>query len=268
MRSGQIKRKALKVLEGNYLEMFFIMATISVIMSAINFRVTSPATNPQDIGRNIQNIVWVGGTITSLTIHVLITGAVNVGVAHYSLDMIKNPKNTNRLNLLGNGFKRNYVNIIVTYLLMIIYLFLWFVLFIIPGIIKTFSYAMVPFILAEDKDISPNDAITKSREIMDGQKARLFLLALSFIGWFLLAAIIGSIPSAILGLDMLRAGLLGTIISGISVAVVMPYLMISVTIFYNDIKEKRFDIDAQYEEESQAEDKEDDFFESFYTQEK
>jgi uncharacterized membrane protein len=59
-------------------------------------------------------------------------------------------------------------------------------LFIIPGIIKSFSYALTPYILKDNPDLKFNSAITKSREMMNGHKLELFTLYLSFIGWYLL----------------------------------------------------------------------------------
>ena len=72
--------------------------------------------------------------------------------------------------------------------LMGLYTLLWTLLFIIPGLIKTYSYAMTPYILAENPGMTATDAITESRRIMDGNKWRLFCLGFSFIGWGLLCA--------------------------------------------------------------------------------
>lgn len=70
-----------------------------------------------------------------------------------------------------------------------LFVWLWSLLLIIPGIIKAFSYSMTFFILAENKGMSVLEAITLSRKMMDGHKMDLFLLFLSFIGWFILTAI-------------------------------------------------------------------------------
>lgn len=81
----------------------------------------------------------------------------------------------------GTGFAQ--------YFLRELYITLWSLLFIIPGIIKSLSYAMTPYILAENPGMSANEAITRSRELMDGYKADLFVLRLTFIGWDILAAL-------------------------------------------------------------------------------
>ena len=62
-------------------------------------------------------------------------------------------------------------------------------LFIIPGIIKSFSYAMTYFIINDHPEYSINQAITESRRMMDGHKMEYFILCLSFIGWFILSCI-------------------------------------------------------------------------------
>ena len=70
-----------------------------------------------------------------------------------------------------------------------LFLFLWGLLFFIPGLIKHYSYRMVPYILADDPEIGAMDAISLSREMMDGHKWNAFVLDLSFFGWALLSAL-------------------------------------------------------------------------------
>ena len=70
-----------------------------------------------------------------------------------------------------------------------IYLFLWSLLFVIPGIIKGYSYSQVYYIANENPGMSVDDIITESREMMDGHKWELFILQVSFIGWGILAAL-------------------------------------------------------------------------------
>ena len=70
-----------------------------------------------------------------------------------------------------------------------VYLFLWSLLFAIPGIIKSYSYRLVPYILADNPDMNSDDAITLSREMMNGQKFEVFVLDLSFFLWWILSSI-------------------------------------------------------------------------------
>lgn len=85
-------------------------------------------------------------------------------------------------------FKEFNNRVLITMVLTTLYTWLWSLLLIIPGIIKSYSYAMTPFILEDDdEEVSGNKAIEKSMRMMDGHKWELFCLDFSFIGWILLA---------------------------------------------------------------------------------
>ncbi|MDR2806022.1 MAG: DUF975 family protein, partial [Dysgonamonadaceae bacterium] len=86
---------------------------------------------------------------------------------------------------LFEGFK-NYGKVLGTTLLTTLYIFLWMLLLIIPGIIKSYSYAMTPYLLRDNPELGADELICKSMEMMKGHKKKLFLLDLSFIGWGLL----------------------------------------------------------------------------------
>lgn len=93
-----------------------------------------------------------------------------------------------QLDTMGEGFK-DYGRILGTMLLSSVYQFLWMLLLIIPGIIKGYSYALTPYLLKDHPELKFNAAIEESMRLMSGNKMRLFLLDLSFIGWFLLGLI-------------------------------------------------------------------------------
>ncbi|WZL16770.1 MAG: DUF975 family protein [Lactobacillus kefiranofaciens] len=88
-----------------------------------------------------------------------------------------------------NRFGPECINFVMTS----IFTFLWTLLLIIPGIIKSYSYAMTPYIVkdmvASGKQVGATDGINASRELMNGHKMDLFVFDLSFIGWFLLGGI-------------------------------------------------------------------------------
>lgn len=81
---------------------------------------------------------------------------------------------------------RNFWPAFKTQFLMIIYVLLWSLLLYIPGIIKGIAYSQTMFILEEDPNLGANEAITRSREMMNGHKMEYFLLLLSFLGWMIL----------------------------------------------------------------------------------
>jgi len=91
---------------------------------------------------------------------------------------------------VGIAFKRgNYWGIVKGMFFKNLYIFLWSLLLIIPGIIKGYSYRIVPYILADNPKIDANEAITLSRKMMAGEKFDAFVLDLSFIGWYLLGVL-------------------------------------------------------------------------------
>lgn len=116
-------------------------------------------------------------------------------------------------NDLFNGFN-DYKRMIGTYLLMYLYIYFWTLLLIIPGIIKAYSYSMVPYILHDEPSLSYNEAIERSMAMMKGHKSELFWLHLTFIGWSFLCVLT-------LGLAFIW---------------VSPYLSLSVARFYDDVK--------------------------------
>jgi hypothetical protein len=82
--------------------------------------------------------------------------------------------------------RKAYLNVVKTSLLQGLFIFLWSLLLIIPGIIKAYQYVFVPYILAENPDIEWRRALELSRRMTDGCKFDIFVLQLSFIGWYLL----------------------------------------------------------------------------------
>ena len=88
---------------------------------------------------------------------------------------------------LFSAFSENFVRSFLAGILQTLYLLGWTLLFFIPGIVKSYSYSMTYFIMNDDKNVGANEAITKSREMMNGHKMELFVLDLSFIGWLLLS---------------------------------------------------------------------------------
>lgn len=117
-------------------------------------------------------------------------GIMNYGYLKVTLRLAK--KESTTIGELFEGFRKSNVfkSIKVT-TLMTVYTLLWSVLLIVPGIIKFISYSMAYYILLDHPEYTASEAIKKSQELMKGHKLDLFLLSLSFIGWFILGIIIG-----------------------------------------------------------------------------
>lgn len=116
----------------------------------------------------------------------LLTGAIEFGYCAYLITVTRN-KDSDFGKLLS-GFNR-FGDVCITGILKWLFTGLWSLLFVIPGIVKSYSYAMTMYIMQDHPELSGNDAITKSRQMMDGHKFDLFILDLSFIGWYLLGSL-------------------------------------------------------------------------------
>lgn len=117
-------------------------------------------------------------------VHFILGGVIRQGYCVYLLKQHdrRNPETRDlfsQFDHFGDGFCLAF--------LQNLYVLLWSLLFIIPGIIKGYSYGMAPFIMAENPNLTASEAINASKELMEGHKAELFFLDLSFIGWTLLS---------------------------------------------------------------------------------
>ena len=111
---------------------------------------------------------------------------VEVGLVSFMINFINDKKHELKDIF---SYSNDYVRIVLTGLLQTIFIFLWSLLFVIPGIIKAYAYSLVKYLLADDKykELSYTEIIKKSEEMMKGHKMEYFMLQLSFIGWHLLA---------------------------------------------------------------------------------
>lgn len=111
---------------------------------------------------------------------------IGVGYAKFNLNLVD--KKNAAFDTLFEYFS-HWKTTTIARLLRALYVFLWSLLFIIPGIVAGFSYAMTDYILAEDPELTADEAISQSKSIMMGNKWRFFCLQISFIGWDILATL-------------------------------------------------------------------------------
>lgn len=182
----------------------------------------------------------------------LIGGAVSVGLCRYHLLLLDRQERS--LRTLWTGFS-SFGKALGVVFLSGLYTILWTMLFIIPGIIAAYRYSMALFVLAEDPSIGVNEAITVSKQMMKGNKWRLFCLGFSFIGWALLASLPLMGWSVALTISVLNGyalsvfalpsgawiGLLAvcTLLSAFAILCVSVYQNASVTAFYLDVSGQR-----------------------------
>ena len=157
-----------------------------------------------------------------LVVRLALSGAMSMGRATYSLNLIDGVEA--EFADLFVGFRRFYDALIMN-VVSILMVFLGMLLFVVPGIILGYAYAMAPYILAETPDISGTEALRLSRQMMKGHKWELFWLELTFIGWSILAAFT-------LGLGNLALA---------------PYQGVSKASFYRDVKaQSRWDPEENF----------------------
>lgn len=125
------------------------------------------------------------GLTSYIIVGILLTGVLVFGYNVIELRTLRGEEKA--VSNLFYGFDKDFVRTCIAGLLISIFTFLWALLFIIPGIVKAYSYSMTYYIMIDDENVGANDAITKSREMMNGHKMELFVQDLSFIGWILLS---------------------------------------------------------------------------------
>lgn len=202
--TNEIKARGRAALKLNYWKcvlVSFIMGFVLSGPSSISSRFNTSSEESQQAMQELQESVdsltpgqrialaaGVAGVFTlvfviSLLIKIFLYNPLKVGgLAFFKRNVQDAPAD---LNEIGVGF-RNYMHTFVTLFLNDLFLTLWTLLLIVPGIIKSYSYRMVPYILADEPELSPTETITRSRQMMDGHKWHTFCYDLSFIGWALL----------------------------------------------------------------------------------
>ena len=136
-------------------------------------------------------IVFVITAIVYVLFLMLVVNPLVVGMCKWG---IENRKDKASFSELWTVFKNNYSQTVVTMFVYQLIVFLWTLLLIVPGIIKTYQYMMVPYLIADNPELTRKEACEQSREMMKGQKWNAFVLGLSFLGWILLAAALEFIP--------------------------------------------------------------------------
>lgn len=189
MTRAEMKASAKKQISGKIGILFVMFLIASAIIAACSF------------------IPFVGWFATFI-----ITPAFSLSLCLIYLKLVKSENVT--VGDIFSGFnmtgKALWLNILVK-----VFTFLWSLLFVIPGIIKNYAYAMSFYILADNPELTAREALSKSKEMMNGHKFDLFVLNLSFIGWILLSVIT----------------------LGIGFIYVIPYMSSTTANFYNSLKE-------------------------------
>lgn len=193
---AELKENAKKYFKFNYWKMVlvaFIMTLVGGGGYSVNTSVTRQVSSNDykymssaealTVLLSIWAIMLVAGVIISL-LSIFLLYPLQVGAQRF---FVVSHYQQAELGELGYAFSNSYMNVVKIMFLRQLYVFLWSLLFIIPGIIKAYEYHMVSYILAENPGIDSKEAFALSKQMMDGNKWKTFVLGLSFYGWMILS---------------------------------------------------------------------------------
>lgn len=172
------------------------------------------AGNPDNIPKEISSSVFGWYYVLNVLITIVLI-PLNIGVAQNVLAWSRG-EDVNKWKVLFGGFNsaKIFFKQVGVVVLNTILCALWAILLIVPGIIKGLAYSMYPYVLRDEPDLSVWQTLKKSEAIMKGYKGKLFLMYLSFVGWFIL----------------------GAFTFGILYIWLTPYIMTSTVKFYDDVR--------------------------------
>ena len=203
----EYKRSARGSLRGNWAAA--VLATL--VLACLTYLFVGPYLLPMYFHFDIPLLIGIEGG--ALLFALFLSYPMSAGFCFACLQLYE--RNDDRMT--GNMFRsvfQKYWHVVGGMFLMLLKLWLWSFLLIIPAFIMGFAYAMTPFILMEHPEISAWEASRVSQKMMRGHKGRLFVLCLSFFGWYLLCFFT----------------------FGIAALWVIPYQETAFAAFYNDLK--------------------------------
>ncbi|REK75030.1 DUF975 family protein [Paenibacillus paeoniae] len=169
--------------------------------------------------------VFIFIILLALAFRIFVGCPLEVGSMKYFKGAAEQDVNLNHLGYAFNG--QRYMDIVVAMLWRGFLNFLWYLLLIIPGIVKSYAYSMVPFILANNPNIGYKRAVDLSNQMTRGHKFRIFVLDLSFLGWIFL----------------------GLLACGIGVLFVLPYINATKAELYLALRKESLERNLTTEEE-------------------
>ena len=221
MTSSELRAVARQNLEGTW----GISVGVALVASLLGGSMAGAGSNVnfnfnEDTVRNLPPVFWtvllplvsVAGLLSLAAL--ILGGTVELGYAKFLLKQhdrkeLQFSDLFSQFDRFGTGFAQKFLRIL--------FIMLWTLLLIIPGIVKGLSYAMTPFILEEHPEMTASQAIKASMRLMDGHKMDLFILGLTFIGWQILACLT----------------------MGIGFLFLNPYMNAAYAAFYRDISRKQ-----------------------------
>ena len=182
IKNSSIREKARASLGHKLFGDLWLAVVLIVFLNGVILSV--PSTIGSVLGRLSPALMASAGTIL-FALSIVISGPLEYGMAHALVAFAREDEKPDISDLFV-AYKEALTESVVLVLLRSIFLFLWTLLFIIPGIIKTYAYSMAFYIQQDSSDKSWRSCLDRSQEMMKGYKWKLFCLDFSFIGWYIL----------------------------------------------------------------------------------
>ena len=192
---GILKSNAKIALKGRYWTAFGV-CILGLVINNVYSIITGPFNwsyrqMARDSAANFEKLVAQSGLMNLMSIGgivfmIFISLPIAIGMVRF---FVQNHFGVTEFGTLFSGFRNNYLNGIGAMFVTGLFIWLWGLLLIIPGIVKALQYSMVPYILADNPAIPGSRAREISRMMTNGEKGAIFVLALSFLGWFIVGII-------------------------------------------------------------------------------
>jgi len=193
-----LKERGRNAFRANRVTCIFASFILSVVAGGGSIPTTTVNINNEQLDINNIPPEVIKGAIAALglasvvafLLSVFVFNPVQVGLKRFFVLNATDSQTGLDRNTIGRGFvEGNYTNVVAAMFTRDLFVFLWTLCFIVPGIIKAYSWRMVPYIIAEDPQITGTEARMRSAQLMYGSKMDAFVLDLSFIGWVMLGVL-------------------------------------------------------------------------------
>ncbi len=179
---AEIKTRAKESLKGNYWYAFGVSILASIVAGIVSGILSAiMQLNPESY------VISTLCSFLNILALLFISLPLSIGLMRYYLNLAKGETAT--VSDLTYAYKANLGNILLTLIKEVVFVFLWSLLFIIPGIIKAYQYFMIDYMIADNPDLDRKRAFEITKAAMRGNKWRTFVLGLSFILWILLCVV-------------------------------------------------------------------------------
>lgn len=188
----ELKERAKAAVRRNYWKAVLVSLIFAGLVGSVSFYSSVASNNAIDASTPTVALVLLLAAIVIFAIaciilaDVFLANPIMIGINKFELNALRDKGNVSDL---GNGFDVSYKRNVKVLFFRDLYIILWLLVFIIPGIIKAYEYRMIPYLLADNPDMGREEAFNRSKAMMKGNKWRAFVLDLSFILWNILGVI-------------------------------------------------------------------------------